>query len=434
MPSLLTRRRLLQIGVAAPFVTRALAQATFDYEVVVIGAGAAGIAAGRTLQRLGKSFVVLEARNRVGGRVFTDTSLGEGFDAGAIYIHWAETNPWREIAQSLGVATLDSSSVPGSFRLFQNGETIQRTNPRAYERLSERFDPDIAPVPDEPMTVRVAGDGADALRAVSTLARMALGEEAERVSALDYARLWSGDDLLVPEGYGTLVTRAARELPVRLNTIVRAIDWSGQGVTVVTDQGRLRAGAAIITVPVGVLRAEGIRFTPRLPDATLRGLEGLGMGALTKIALRFDGARFGVPEGTDLWDVAGPRATFDFECWPFDRNLVVAVFGGDHARDIVRMGEAAAVDLALSRFAQIAGADARKAFLGGRLAGWSLDPFSQGSYSHALPGHADARALLAMPVGERLFFAGEATGGENFGGAMTVGGAFLAGEAAARAV
>ena len=432
MHKLPTRRRILRMGAIAPFATRSLAQ-SFDYNVAIVGAGAAGIAAGRELARQGKRFVVLEARDRVGGRVFTDTSLGERFDAGAIYLHWAEKNPWRTLALQLGVEVIDSDRLPGSFRLFQDGESIQRASRRGFAIVSERFDPDLAPVPDIAMSARVATDGDDALRAVSNLARMALGEEAERVSALDYARLWSGDDYVAPDGFGSLVTRAAGGLPVRLSTRVQAIDWSGQGVTIETDRGTLRAGAVIVTVPVGVLRAERIRFTPRLPDDTLRGLDGLGMGALTKIALRFNGERFGIAPGTDLWDMAGPRATFDFECWPFDRNLVIAMFGGDHAREIVRMGEAAAVDLALTRFARIVGDRARGAFLGGRLAGWSEDPFALGSYSYALPGRADARAWLAAPVGGRIFFAGEATGGENFGGAMTAGGAYLAGQAAARA-
>jgi monoamine oxidase len=384
------------------------------------------------LRDLGRSFVMLEARERAGGRVFTDKHLGEPFDAGAVYIHWAETNPWRELAQQLGFETIDSSLLPGSFRLYQNGDTVQRASRRAYATVSDHFDTDIAPVPDVPMTEHIAGEGEDAVRAVRTLARMALGEEAERVSSLDYARLWAGDDLVVKAGYGTLVARAAEGLPIRFGTIVQAIDWRGPGVSIETNGGNLRAGAVIVTVPVGVLRAQSIRFTPGLPDDTMRGIDGLEMGALTKIGLSFDGSRFGIPQGTDLWDIAGPRATFNFECWPFDRNIVVAVFGGDHARDIVRKGEAAAVDLGLSRFAQIVGSDARKAFRGGTLAGWSEDPFSRGSYSHALPGHADARARLAAPVGGRIFFAGEATGGDDFGGAMTAGGAYLSGAAAAR--
>jgi monoamine oxidase len=434
----LSRRRLLQAGASLPILTPmmgfAQAGAVFDADVAIIGAGAAGLAAARELQTLGKSFVLIEARDRVGGRVFTDTSLGEKFDAGAVYIHWAEKNPWAAIARDLGLATVDSEGVPSEFRLFENGARTQRNSRRGYAVLSERFDTDIAPVPDVPLTEHVSTDGDDVFRAVQGMARMSLGEEAERVSSLDYARLWSGVDLLLPDGYGALVERFARDIPVRLSTQVRAIDWSGAGVAIETDRGTLRTRSVIVTVSVGVLRAQKIRFTPPLPDETLSGLEGLGMGALTKIALRFDGDRFDVSPGTDLWELMGPRATFDFECWPFDRNVVVVIFGGDHAREVVRMGEAGAVALALEQFGKLVGRDARAAFRGGRLAAWSEDPYAMGCYSHAIPGHANARAKLALPVAERIFFAGEATGGggDEFGGAMTAGGAYLAGQDAAR--
>ncbi|MDB5649782.1 MAG: hypothetical protein JWL62_1302 [Hyphomicrobiales bacterium] len=432
----LSRRHLFQIAAALPMLSpmKVLAQAgaVYDADVAIIGAGAAGLAAARELQSLGKSFVLIEARDRVGGRVYTDTSLGEKFDAGAVYIHWAETNPWAAVARELGVATVDSDKVPSEFRRFENGARTQRNSRRGYAVLTERFDTDIANVPDVPLTERVSADGDEVFRAVLGMARMSLGEEAERVSSLDYARLWSGDDLLLPEGYGTLVERFARAIPVRLSTRVRAIDWSGAGVAIETDRGALRTRSVIITVSVGVLRAQKIRFTPPLPDNTLSGLEGLGMGALTKIALRFEGNRFDVKPGTDLWELVGPRATFDFECWPFDRNVVVAILGGDHAREVVRLGEEGAVALALERFEKLVGGDARSAFKGGRLAAWSEDPFAMGCYSHALPGQADARAKLATPVGDRIFFAGEATGGDGFGGAMTAGGAFLAGQEAAR--
>jgi monoamine oxidase len=428
----LTRRHVLQAGALVPFAAPVIAAAqSADFDVIVIGAGAAGIAAGRKLRQLGRRFTILEARDRVGGRVYSDTSLGEMFDAGALYIHWAERNPWRRLAHELGVSTVDSSTLPGGFRVFSDDDSVPRGGRRAFSIIHERFDPEIASVPDIAMSEQVASEGEDALRAVNTLARMSLGEEAERVSALDYARLWAGDDDIVPDGYGTLVTRAARGLPVQLGSRVLTIDWSGKGVSIETNRGTLRAGAVILTVPVGVLLAEKIRFSPGLPDDNRRGLEGLRMGALTKIALRFDGERFGISPGTDFYDIVGPRATFNFECWPFGRNIVVANFGGDHARDVTRLGERGAVDLALSRFSRMVGSDARRHFLGGRLAGWSEDPFALGSYSYALPGRADARALLAQPIGARIFMAGEATGGEDFGGAMTAGGAYLAGEEAA---
>ena len=183
---------------------------------------------------------------------------------------------------------------------------------------------------------------------------------------------------------------------------------------------------------VGVLKGGQIRFTPALPAETQAGLDGLGMGALTKVALKFNGARFGLAPGTDLWDRLGPRASFDFECWSYDRDIVIAYFGGDHARDIIRRGEAEAVNIVLDEFVRLIGPEARKAFTRGVLHGWAADPRSMGCYAHALPGHADARAKLARPVAEKLFLAGEATGGEGFGGAMTAGGAWLAGREAAR--
>jgi monoamine oxidase len=267
----------------------------------------------------------------------------------------------------------------------------------------------------------------------AAIARMALGDEPENISALDYARLWSGDDLVMADGYGDLVRRYGAGLDVRLNTPVAAIDTGGPGVALTTPAGTLTARAAIVTVPVGVLKTGAIRFTPELPHSTQAGLDGLAMGALTKVGLKFNGARFGVDAGVDLWSRLGPRASFDFECWPFGRDIVIAYFGGDHARGVIRQGERAAVETALAEFVRIVGPEARRAFERGVLHGWASEPWSLGCYSHALPGHAGARARLAQPVAGKLFFAGEATGGENFGGAMTAGGAWLAGRDAARA-
>ena len=431
----LSRRSLLAASAATLALPRALfAQgAVFDCDVAIVGAGAAGLSAAHELRARRKSFVVLEARGRIGGRAFTDTSLGPPFDAGALYIHWAERNPWRDIAASLGVATVNSNSITAPSQFFDNGERARgpgrRTNFRAISRL---FDPDVAPVPDVSFVERLKALP-EAEGGATAIARMALGDEPENISALDYARLWSGDDLVVPSGYGDLAVRYGRGVDVRLMTPVSAIDTGGAGVALTTPAGTLRARAAVVTVPVGVLKAGAIRFTPALPKATQEGLKGLGMGALTKVGLKFNGARFGVGPGVDLWSRLGPRASFDFECWPFDRDIVIAYFGGDHAREVIRHGEREAIETVLAEFARIVGPQARRAFERGVLHGWASEPYSLGCYSHALPGHADARARLAQPVAGKLFFAGEATGGKDFGGAMTAGGAWLAGKAAAEA-
>ena len=435
MTRILTRRTVLASAGALAMPRALFAQGSaFDVDVAVVGAGAAGIAAAHELRRLGKSFVVLEARERVGGRTFTDSSLGAPFDAGALYIHWAERNPWREIAGLYGVPTLDSAAITAPSQFFDNGEKTQFGGRRAnFQEISKLFDPDEGPVPDVSFVERVGGLQPEGRGGATAIARMALGDEPERISSLDYARLWSGDDLVVPSGYGALVARHAQGLDIRTSTPVRAIDWSGAGVALETPNGTLRARAAIVTVPVGVLKAGGIRFTPVLPSETRAGLDGLEMGALSKIGLKFNGDKFGVAPGTDLWERLGPRASFDFECWPYGRDIVIAYFGGDHAREVVSHGEREAIEIVLSEFTKLVGAGARKAFERGSVHAWSVEPYSLGCYSHALPGHADARAKLSRPVGDRIFFAGEATpADEDFGGAMTAGGAALAGREAVR--
>ena len=263
--------------------------------------------------------------------------------------------------------------------------------------------------------------------AAAGLSRLALGDEPDRISARDYARLWSGIDLLLPGGCGSLTGALAAGADIRLSTPVTGLDWSGAGVAAQTAGGTVRARRAIVTVPVGVLRADGIRFTPALPAATRSALDGLDMGALSKIGMAFDFSRFDVPRG-DIFARDG-ASVFDFDCRPFDRDIVVAIFGGDFAREITRSRDEA-VAAALDAFVAVAGGEARRAFRGARLHAWHNEPYSLGCYSHCLPGHADARAALAVPVGDRILFAGEASAPD--GAAMTTGGAFLAGQAAAK--
>ncbi len=439
MPNSISRRAFLAsfAGVALPRALRA-AGSIFDVDVAIVGAGAAGLSAARESRLLGRSFILIEARDRIGGRVFTETALGAPYDAGAFYIHWAERNPWREEARRLGVEAIDEASLPrGASRFFENGKRSERGRDRRafWTGVSDMFETETGPVPDVSFVERVRGD-ADMERGVSGLARMSLGEEPERVSALDYARLWSGDDLVLPDGYGALVRKFGADIPVRLSTPARVVSWGGSGVRVETDAGAFTAAAAIVTVSAGVLAGGAIRFDPPLPAETRAGIAGLGMGALTKVGLSFGGQRFDLPPNSNLWDSQGPRAGFNFECFPFDRNVVIAYLGGDHAREVVGLGERDAIELLLGRFAGMVGSSARKAFAGGRMHGWSADPHALGCYSHALPGEAGARAKLGRPVAEKLFFAGEATAAGDdgsFGAAMTAGGACLAGRAAARA-
>ena len=424
-----TRRTILASAfLAAPSVRAAAARGR---SVVVVGAGAAGLAAVASLRAAGQEVVLVEARDRIGGRAFTDRALGADcrFDAGAEYIHWAERNPWAPIARADGVRF---AREEGWARTLTVDGRPATDSERADRRAGfTGLDALLAPKEGDTSPAEAArAGGPNAEIAAAGLSRLSLGEDPERVSAVDYDRLWSGTDLWV-DGYGDLVARRFADLPVRLGCPVREIDWSGRLVRVETAGGTLAAAAVIVTVPVGVLKSGALRFTPRLPDATEAALDALGMGAYTKIGLRLDPAKVDPAILGDAVSVLTDGPTLYFEMGPFGRSIAVANLGGDLARDLCRAGEPAAIALATERLGAILGAKAHGAVLAGRLAGWWTDPYARGSYSIVGPGHPEARARLQDPVGARVFLAGEALAG---GGAMTVGGATLDGERAARAV
>lgn len=403
-------------------------------DVIVIGAGAAGIAAAKQLQAAGRPTVVLEARGRLGGRTFTDSSLGPSYDAGAMFIHWAERNPWTEIARELGVQT-PNESWGGGFQLFQNGSPMpagDRARRRgAFGEIDRRLETTDLHERDRSVAELLSDLGPDLAPVASSGLLLSIGEESARISARDYQRLWSGEDYVVPSGYGNLVARYGAGLDIRLNQPVTAIDWSGSRIAVTTASGTLRARACIVTVPVGVLKAASIRFTPGLPARTRDALAGIGMGALTKIALKVEGERFGIAPGTTYFEAGTGSRLISFELFPDNRDLVIGYCGGDFARDLSTAGPQAAREQVVDLLAAMVGGDFRKAAGPVSFPAWWTDPFSHGSYSVCLPGHAGARDILAEPIGGKLWFAGEATAG---GGAMTAGGATLAGRTAAAAV
>ncbi|UZF94277.1 flavin monoamine oxidase family protein [Bosea sp. NBC_00550] len=419
---------------AAAFAISGRSSAATDADIVIVGAGAAGIAAAQALRAAGRKPIVLEARGRVGGRAFTDNSLGPAYDAGAMFIHWAERNPWVQIARELRIETAEES-WGGGFRVFANGRPMADADRRRRRDTFNQIDRRLETVDLAARDMSIAellGDlGPDSAPVAASGLLLSIGEESSRISARDYQRLWSGDDLVIPSGYGDLVTRSAAGLDIRLNEPVEAIRWDGPSVTVASRSGELRANGCIVTVPVGVLKAGAIRFTPELPAATRDALTGLHMGALTKIAFRVEGDRFGLTPGASLLEAGAPERMMNFDMFPDGKDIVIGYCGGDYARKLSEAGTQEARAHVVDLLATMVGADFRKAVKAVSFPAWWTDPFSRGSYSVCDPGHENAREALAQPIGGRLVIAGEATAG---GGAMTVGGATLAGRAAATAL
>ncbi len=239
---------------------------------------------------------------------------------------------------------------------------------------------------------------------------------------------------MIKEGYGTIVARMGQGLPVKLNTPATRIDWSGDGVLVETPDGTLQAKACIVTVSPGVLSAGSIQFTPELPDWKQQAIGNLPMGLLTKVSLQFDGERFGLPNnGYVVYDVPNviPAEASYFVTWPFDFDHMFGFVGGQFGWELSAAGTDAAVDFALGEVVKMVGSKARKHFVKGHLTDWAENPMTLGAYATARPGQYSARAALAKPVADRVFFAGEATAGPYI---MLCSGAYMSGEAVARDV
>lgn len=421
-----TRRAVLYAVALAALPRRARAD---DVDVAIVGAGAAGLAAAHALRREGVSFVLLEARERIGGRAFTDRSLGAPFDAGAHYIHWQDRNPWRGIAADLGIALTDEAG--GGMHAFRDGVPISDAERRrrrgAYDRIEPLLEPHGA---DRSFAEAVRGEAPELADAARGLSLFTLGEEPDGVSIADYDQLWAGDNRVAAGGYGALVARYGADLPVELATPARRLRYGDGRVEIETERGTLRSAAAIVTLPVGVLQANALRFEPDLPDTTADALAGLHMGALTKVALRVDRAKLGPIEAATFVHTETGGAIIAFDVFADGTDLVLAHLGGERARSLCEAGERAAVDAVTASLSHMLGGRAAAATSAGRLAGWWSDPYARGSYSLARPGRLAAREALRTPIGGRVFIAGEASAG---GGAMTVGGATLDGQRAAQA-
>ena len=404
-----------------------------DVDVVIVGAGAAGLGAARVLLASGQRIAILEARDRLGGRAWSETGFfGNSIDHGASFIHVEADNPWTSIARRLGVATfLD----PKRRHLFVDGKPAPRDEHDAFLAARGTALDQVLAIEDREGDSAIEDlldlEGPFAPQARASLAPWLLGTDNDQTSALDFARGVSGEDRLVPEGYGQLVAAYGQGLPVHLSTRVTHIDYRGAGVEVTTGKGRLRGRCSILTVPLGVLAAERITFTPALPLDKLRAIEGLPMGLLQKIFLAFDGDPFDLGDSFYLHRNTETERTALYLCRPGGAAYVMAFVGGGLARDLEALGEREAAAFALAPLRDLFGADVERRCLGARQTRWGSDEHALGSYAVARPGAADERETLRNSLADRLFFAGEAAA--NDGWAATVAGAYRSGRDAAHA-
>lgn len=305
------------------------------YDVAIIGAGAAGLAAGLALQGSGKSFIVLEARDRIGGRAFTDTSLGLPFDCGAHWLHAAAQNPFASIADRLGFAYNSKISWADHVYFANGGPAPEALASEAGAYVVEMLSR-LGDAEGDVAFSKVIDTGSRWTPLIRNIIGQITSHDPEDCSTLDYARyIEEGGDFPVEAGFGALVARNAATLEVTLSTPVTRIDWSGPQVVVDTSRGRITSGAIILAVPINVLIAGGIRFDPVLPATLMEAFHDCPMGVSEKLAILLDRPIEGLPHiYGDVIDLSGRRPPFNLHVNPFGRPLLVSHMAGSHGRDM----------------------------------------------------------------------------------------------------
>jgi monoamine oxidase len=398
------------------------------FDVIVVGAGAAGLAAARRLQAAGRSCVVLEARPRPGGRAITDHSLDAPADLGAAWLHFGDQSEWTRIAERAGCTVIRREPGWGPNAWIGSRPPTEAEKSKAaadYQRYHALIEAAADAGRDVSLDEVLPRD--DYRPRFDAVMTWAVGAESRDVSTLDLARYEdSRHNWAVREGLGTVVAHAADGLDVRLRTQVRQIDWSGRGARVISDSGTLEADAVIVTVPTTVLARGSIQFTPALPAQWRDAAENLPLGVANKVF-------FVLPP--DCCDPDTPRhfigrtdtsRTCSYVLFPGEQRLLCAYFGGDLSIELESRGELEAY--ARDDLRKIFGARLADGLGAARATAWGKDPCALGSYSAARPGHAEARNLLSQPVAPQLLFAGEACSVNHYG---TLHGAWLSGVAAA---
>ena len=402
-----------------------------EIDVAIIGAGAAGLGAAHALKDSGLSVIVLEARDRLGGRAWTvQAGPDVVFDVGCGWLHSADKNPFVAIASQLNFE-VDRSLPPWGERAF--GDVFPQAERdrfvKALDAYYERIEAAAARGRDAAASLYLepGNHWNPMIDAISTYVN---GCELDQVSILDVDAYEDTEiNWRVRRGYGALIAAYGASCPLALNCKVTRIDHSGPRLSIETSQGALNAAKAIVTVSTNLIADEALRFSPALPEK-LDAAAGLPLGIANKVTLALDEAEQ-FPKDGNLRGATMRTKMGTYHLRPFGQPCIEGYFGGSFAKELEDAGPGAFAAQSIDEIAALLGNDFRRRLKPLAESRWAHDPFARGSYSHALPGRAGDRAILAAPVDQRLFFAGEATSPHFF---STAHGALESGQRAAREV
>ena len=398
-----------------------------DCDILVIGAGAAGLSCAQTLGRAGKRVIVLEADDRIGGRVRTSRERGV-VETGAEFIHGEHAATW-DIVREENLATAEWRPGASAFRYFSSGEGV-RTDSEALlaemrsveEGAYDYRGPELSYAEFLAQKPGSADAHFFAARHIGDL-------EGADASQLSVAALTSEDALAtngprnfwVTDGYDRVIAALARDVDVRISHVVTDIEWEGGAVRVTcTNSVMLSAAKLVFTLPIGVLKKGSVQFSPALPREFTEAVEKIGFGNNSKVILWLKEKI----EDFGMLDTSGYFGHF----WPRmfgEEQVVVGYSGGSRTDELVAMGDTAAVEQGISEFAGALGEGMRSKIAEAKHFSWSDNPLAFGSYSYSRMGMGNAREELRKPIMDTLYYTGEAT--NTHGHTATVHGAIEAG-------
>jgi monoamine oxidase len=431
-------RRALLIGSASLAASPALGAVASSgwVDVVVVGAGAAGLAAARRITAAGRRVAIVEAMDRVGGRCITDTrTFGVPYDRGAHWIRMPDINPVAKLAGAAGLAVYPAP--PGQKlrigrRFAREGEmedflaALVRTNRAIGEAARGKSD-----VPCARALPKDLGDLRGAVEFV--LGPFGCAKDLADISAYDFVKAAERDvDAFCRQGLGTLLAKLSDGLPIQLSTPVTTIHWPSRSTLEIdSTKGRLKAAAVIVTASTGVLTAGKIKFDPPLPKRHLDAISKLSLGSYDHVALELEGNPLGLQSDDLVFEKAIDNRTAAILANISGTSLCLVELAGRFGASLAAQGEAAMVEFAVDWLAGLFGADVRKAVRRKAATNWAKEPWTLGAFSAAAVGGQPSRRILMEPLGTRVYFAGEAAHETQWG---TVGGAWESGERAADAV